>query len=87
MMIIMLMLTIMIIIFDLVRSVYGQKPGAARDCGGQGPYVPPYNPQVMMMMVILKMMIMKMHDDYDDYDVPPYNPQVMMMMAMMNVVM
>ena len=58
-MIIMLMLTIMIIIFDLVRSVYGQKPGAGRDCGGQGPYVPPYNPQVVMMsVVILKMIIM-----------------------------
>ena len=33
----------------IFRSVYGQKPGAGRDCGGQGPYVPPNNSQVVMI--------------------------------------
>ena len=35
------------------RSVYGQKPGAGRDCGaGRDPYVPPNNSQVMMLMMM-----------------------------------
>ena len=42
------------------RSVYGQKPGAGRDCGSRDPYVPPNNPQVIKTN--------PSDDDGEDYD-------------------